>query len=101
MFWKKKWTNLIKGEFVLNFMLLILQLLRSYYYFKSLYMWLNKIDCTRLEEYYVYEDHYLNNIIKDLEQEEHQVVIGDRWEKEPWRTKCFQEMQQFRTGHHR
>lgn len=44
--------------------------------------------------------HYLDNIVKDLEQKEHQVMIGGRWEKEPWRTKCLQEMQQFRTGHH-
>jgi len=34
--------------------------------------------------------HYLNNIIKNLQQKEHQMMIGGCWEKEPWCTKCFQ-----------
>jgi len=31
--------------------------------------------------------YYLNNVIKDLEQKEHQVMISGRWEKEPRRAK--------------
>lgn len=44
--------------------------------------------------------HYLDNVVKDFKQKEHQMVISGRREKKPRRTKCLQQMQQLCAGHH-